>query len=100
MNRPIILQNFFNGAAVTEPKEFGAPKKLPILADGPTSTSGFANERVKVAFSFAAAARANNNNRDLFYAIALLPHQLPGIVDPRRWHCKQSKTQSQCGRSK
>jgi hypothetical protein len=40
------------------------------------------------------------NNRDLFYAIALLPHQLPGIVDPRRWHCKQSQTQSQCGRSK
>jgi hypothetical protein len=44
--------------------------------------------------------KKDNNNRDLFYAIALLPHQLPGIVDPRRWHCKQSQTQSQCGRSK
>jgi hypothetical protein len=30
----------------------------------------------------------NNNNRDLFYVIALSPHQLPGKVDPRRWHCK------------
>jgi hypothetical protein len=35
----------------------------------------------------------NNNSRDLFYAIPLLPHQLPGTVDPRRWHCKQSQTQ-------
>jgi hypothetical protein len=32
-----------------------------------------------------------NNNRDLFYIIALSPHQLPGKVDPRRWHCKQSR---------
>jgi diketogulonate reductase-like aldo/keto reductase len=32
----------------------------------------------------------DNNNRDLFYVIALFPHQLPGKVDPRRWHCKQS----------
>jgi hypothetical protein len=32
-----------------------------------------------------------NNNRDLFYVIALSPHQLPGKVDPRRWHCKQSR---------
>ena len=61
MNRPIVFQNFFNGAAITEPKEFRAPKKFPILADGPTTTSGFANERVKVAFSLAAAARAKSN---------------------------------------
>jgi hypothetical protein len=61
MNWPIMLQNFLDGAAVTEPKEFGAPKKLPILTDGPTTTSGFANERVKVAFAFAAAARAESN---------------------------------------
>jgi hypothetical protein len=31
-----------------------------------------------------------NNNRDLFYVIALFPHQHPAKVDPRRWHCKQS----------
>ena len=33
----------------------------------------------------------NNNNRDLFYVIALVPHQLPGKVDPRRWHYQQSR---------
>ena len=26
----------------------------------------------------------NNNNRDLFYVIALFTHHLPGKVDPRR----------------
>ena len=30
------------------------------------------------------------DKRDLFYVVALVPHQLPGKVDPRRWHCKQS----------
>jgi hypothetical protein len=37
------------------------------------------------------AVSSLNNNRDLFYVIALSPHQLPGKVDPRRWHCKQSR---------
>ena len=31
-----------------------------------------------------------NDKRDLFCVIALVPHQLPGKVDPRRWHCKKS----------
>jgi hypothetical protein len=31
------------------------------LTDGPASTSGFTNERVKMAFSLAAAARAKSN---------------------------------------
>jgi hypothetical protein len=31
-------------------------------------------------------------NRDLFYVIAFYPHQLPGKVDPRRWHCQQVVT--------
>ena len=61
MNRPIIFQNFLNGAAIAEPKEFRTPKEFPILANGPTTTSGLTNERVKMAFSLAAAARAKSN---------------------------------------
>ena len=37
------------------------------------------------------ASTCDNNNRDLFYVIALVPHQLPGKVDPRRWHYQQSR---------
>ena len=33
----------------------------------------------------------DNNNKDLFCVIALFPHQLPGKVDPRRWHCQRSR---------
>jgi diphthamide biosynthesis protein 2 len=31
----------------------------------------------------------NNNNKDLFYVIAPILHQLPGKVDPRRRHYQQ-----------
>ena len=61
MNWPIVFQKFFNGTAVAKPKEFRSPKEFPILADGPASTSGFTNKRVKMAFSLAAAARAKSN---------------------------------------
>jgi hypothetical protein len=61
MDWPIVFQNFFNGTAVAKPKEFRSPKEFPILADGPASTSGFTNKRVKMAFSLAAAARAKSN---------------------------------------
>jgi hypothetical protein len=61
MNRPIVFQNFFNGATIAEPKEFRTPKEFPILANGPTTTSGLTNERVKMAFSLAAAARPKAN---------------------------------------
>lgn len=33
-----------------------------------------------------------NNNRDLFYVIALIPHQLPGKVHPCLRHCQQIVT--------
>jgi len=61
MYRPIVLQNFFNGAAVTKPKEFGAPKKFPILTDSPASTSGFTNKRMEVAFPLGTTARTESN---------------------------------------
>ncbi len=61
MDWPIAFQNFFNGTAVAKPKEFRSPKEFPILANGPTTTSGLTNERVKMAFSLAAAARTKSN---------------------------------------
>jgi hypothetical protein len=61
MNWPIILQNFLNGAAIAQPKELGAPKKFPILADGPASTSGFADKRMEVAFPLGTAARPESD---------------------------------------
>jgi hypothetical protein len=30
---PVVLQNFAHGAAVAEPKEFGAPEKFAVLTD-------------------------------------------------------------------
>ena len=33
----------------------------------------------------------DNNNRDLFYVIALVLHQLPGKVDPRQWHYQRNR---------
>jgi IS30 family transposase len=33
-----------------------------------------------------------NNKRNLFYIIASVPRQLPGKIDPRRWHCQQIVT--------
>jgi hypothetical protein len=41
-------------------------------------------------FQDATDPNTSNNDRDLFYVIALFPHQHPAKVDPRRWHCKQS----------
>jgi hypothetical protein len=33
--------------------------------------------------------RTNNNNKDIFYVISPILHQLPGMVDPRRRHYQQ-----------
>ena len=57
----VIFQDFLNGAAIAEPKELGTPKKLPILADGPASTSGFADKRMEVAFPLGTAARPESD---------------------------------------
>ena len=40
----------------------------------------------------------NNNNRDLFYIIALFPHQLPGKVDPHCWWHYQRSRDNAAGR--
>ncbi len=53
MDWTIILEDLAHSTAIAEPKE---PKILAILADAPTATRGFANERMKVAFAIGAFA--------------------------------------------
>jgi hypothetical protein len=43
VSETVALQNFFDGAAIAEPKELGVPKEFVVLADSPATTSGFAN---------------------------------------------------------
>jgi hypothetical protein len=57
----VVFQNFLNSTAIAEPKEFGAPKEFPILADSPASTSGFTNKRMEVAFPLGTAARTKSD---------------------------------------
>ena len=57
----------------------------PIKRLEPTPTGKLYMQAKKMQVTF------DNNNRDLFYVIALVPHQLPGKVDPRPWHYQQSR---------
>jgi hypothetical protein len=61
MDGPIILQDFFDGAAVAKPEELGAPKKFPVLTDTPTTAASFTNKGVIVAFPLGAATGAKPN---------------------------------------
>jgi hypothetical protein len=61
MDGTVALQNFFQGTAITNPKELGAPKDHEVLADSPATASSFAEERVEMPFSFGAAARSKSN---------------------------------------
>ena len=45
----------------------------------------------KMLWDLEAIKKDNIDNKDLFYVIALFPHQLPGKADPRRWHCWRSR---------
>ncbi len=58
MDRTIKVQNFFDSTAVAQPKEFGAPKELPILTDSPAATAGFTDKGMVMTFPFSAAAGA------------------------------------------
>ena len=44
MDRSIIFEDFLDGAAVAEPKEFSTPEKFPVLTDGPATATSFADE--------------------------------------------------------
>lgn len=57
MDGAIVFQNLFNGAAMTEPEGFGAPKKFSILTDGPAPTFSFAHKGMMMPFPFSLAAR-------------------------------------------
>ena len=67
-----------------------SPASLAPLASVSTSVSVsvtllfFSNEPTAI-------SSKNNNNRDLFYVIALIPHRLPGKVNPRQCHYQQNR---------
>ena len=64
MDRSIIFEDFRNGAAVAEPKEFSTPEKFPVLTDGPTTATGFSDEGMIVALTLGTAARAESNRTE------------------------------------
>jgi hypothetical protein len=55
---PVAFEDFFDSSAIAKPKEFGTPKKFPVLADAPAAAAGFTNEGVVMTLSFGAAAGA------------------------------------------
>jgi hypothetical protein len=61
MNRPIVFKDLLDGTAIAEPKELGAPKEFAVLADSPSTTTGFADERMEMTLAFSATARAKVN---------------------------------------
>jgi hypothetical protein len=61
MNRPIVFKNLLDGTAIAEPKELVAPKEFAVLADSPSTTTGFADERMEMTLAFGATARAKAN---------------------------------------
>ncbi len=61
MDGPVILENFFDGTAITKPEELGAPEEFAVLADSPATATSFANKRMEMPFVFSAAARSKSN---------------------------------------
>ena len=65
----IIFEDFFDSSAIAQPKEFGTPKKFPVLADAPATAAGFTNKGVTMTLSFGAAAgtKANGSETSAFH---------------------------------
>jgi len=63
MDRSIIFEDFRNGAAVAEPKEFSTPEKFPVLTDGPTTATGFSDEGMIVALTLVQPREPNRIGR-------------------------------------
>jgi hypothetical protein len=64
MDRSIIFEDFRDGAAAAEPKEFSTQGKFPVLTDGPATTTGFSKEGMIVVLTLGAAARAESNRTE------------------------------------
>ena len=60
----IMFEDFFDSSAIAQPKEFGTPKKFPVLADAPVTAAGFTNKGVIMTLSFGAAAGAKANGSE------------------------------------
>jgi hypothetical protein len=44
MDGTIMLQNFFDGTAITKPEELRTPEEFAVLADSPATASSFPNK--------------------------------------------------------
>jgi hypothetical protein len=64
MNGTFVFKNFLDGTTVAHPIEFGSPKIFTILADGPTTTASFANERVEMALHFCASSGTESDGSE------------------------------------
>jgi hypothetical protein len=60
----IVFEDLFDCCTITEPEEFGSPKKLAVLADAPATTTSFTNKGVVMTLSFSAAAGAKANRSE------------------------------------
>jgi hypothetical protein len=59
---PVVLQNFAHGAAVAEPKEFGAADKFAVLTDTPATAGSLAHKRMKMPLVRAATGTEANGS--------------------------------------
>jgi hypothetical protein len=82
MDRSIIFEDFLDGAAVTEPKEFSTPEKFPVLTDGPATATSFADKGMIVVLTLGTAAKAESNRTEASAVIVTLKLQMPS--DRRR----------------
>jgi hypothetical protein len=64
MDRPITFEDFLDGAAVAEPKEFSTLEKFPVLTDGPATATSLSDEGMIVALTLSTAARAESNRTE------------------------------------
>ena len=65
MDRSITFEDFRDGTAVAEPKEFSTPEKFPVLTDGPVTVTSFSGEGMIVALTLGTAARAESNRTEV-----------------------------------
>jgi hypothetical protein len=60
MDGTVMIQNFFDGTAITKPEELGTPEEFAVLADSPATASSFPNKQMGMTFLFSTAARSKS----------------------------------------
>ncbi len=61
---PVVFEDSFDSGAITKPKEFGTPKKFPVLADAPATAAGFTNKGVKTSFALGTFTRTKTDRAE------------------------------------